>query len=316
MNDFHSGCYAAPVAGGNPARDLSPAELRVIVAVEREGSFSGAASRLDLTQSAVSHAVRTIERKIGTVLFDRGRNGALPTAAGKRVAAHARNVLRLLDVLHADAHAASGGELSGRVRIAAFRSAAAHLLPPVLSQLAARHPRLGFDVSIVRDLGVGAAGEVIEGRADLAIVNLPHRVQADAGLMYGALLTEPYVLIHPARCPDPRQLPLINWDENCSTDTKRWFATQDWMPSATVQVADDSVLLSMIEHGMGMAVVPGTTAAHLPPAIAVRELGIGAPTRTIGYLTTTELARAGAVREVVRELRALYRSAPPLGSSA
>lgn len=309
MKGLHTTCYADPMTSGNPARDLSPAELRIIVAVEQEGSFTSAASRLGMTQSAVSHAVRTVERKIGTVLFDRGRNGALPTAAGKRAVVHARGVLRLLDVLHADANAAAGSELSGTVRIAAFRSAAAHLLTPAVSRLAARHPDLSFDVSIIRDLGAGAAGEVTAGRADLAIVNLPHRVQTDASLMCGTLLSEPFVLIHPAQCPDPRRLPLINWDENCSADAKRWFASQDWMPSATVHVADDSVLLSMVEHGMGMAVVPETTAARLPPTITVQALGIEAPTRTIGYLTTTEMVRGTAVREVIRELRALFRPA-------
>ena len=53
--------------------DLTAAELRILDAVERGGSFSAAASTLGLTQSAVSHSVRMTERKIGTVLFDRGR---------------------------------------------------------------------------------------------------------------------------------------------------------------------------------------------------------------------------------------------------
>ena len=116
MKGLHTTCYADPMTSGNPAPDLSPAELRIIVAVEQEGSFTSAASRLGMTQSAVSHAVRTVERKIGTVLFDRGRNGALPTAAGKRAVVHARGVLRLLDVLHADANAAAGSELGVVVR--------------------------------------------------------------------------------------------------------------------------------------------------------------------------------------------------------
>ncbi|MFD0891104.1 LysR family transcriptional regulator, partial [Streptosporangium algeriense] len=62
--------------------DLTPSELRVLVAVESRHGFSAAAVELGLTQSAVSHAVRAAERKMGTVLFRRGRNGARPTAAG------------------------------------------------------------------------------------------------------------------------------------------------------------------------------------------------------------------------------------------
>lgn len=61
--------------------DLSPAELRILVAVTEAGSFSAAGTRLGLTQSAISHAVRAAERRVGTTLFERGRTGARPTPA-------------------------------------------------------------------------------------------------------------------------------------------------------------------------------------------------------------------------------------------
>jgi DNA-binding transcriptional LysR family regulator len=259
---------------------------------------------LGLTQSAVSHSVRGTERKVGAVLFERGRQGARPTPAGERAIKHGRGVLRLMAVLREDTHAASGAELAARLRIAAFRSAAAQLLPPALTRLRTRYPRLAVDVSIVRDVGGGTAQEVVAGRADIAIVNLPHRLPASTGLVGGTLLEEPYVLIHPPGHPDPRSLPVIDWTENCSASTKEWFAAQDWLPSATITVADDTVLLSMVAHGLGMAVVPRSTAADR--ADVVREdLGAGAPRRTVGYVAAPELARSTAVRELVRELRSL-----------
>src|SRR5690349_16212270 len=78
--------------------DLVPQELRTLVAVAEEGGFSAAAVRLGTTQSAVSHAVRGMERKLGVVLFERGRFGARPTPAGARAVSHGRRVLRMLDV--------------------------------------------------------------------------------------------------------------------------------------------------------------------------------------------------------------------------
>ncbi|MEV6520703.1 LysR family transcriptional regulator [Longispora sp. NPDC051575] len=283
--------------------DLTPAELRVLTAVDREGSFSAAAARLGLTQSAVSYAVRGIERKIGVVLFDRDRNGARPTAAGARAVRGAHRVLRLLDVLPADARAAAGGDLSGRVRIAAFRSAAAGLLPAALAELRDRHPDLTYEVAVVRDVGPGTAGEVLAGRADLAVVNLPHRLPASSGLVSGTLFRAPYVLVHPAGHPDPRQLPLLNWDENCAAETRRWFAAQDWLPPAHITVADDSALLAMVGHGLGMAIVPRLTAVDLPASIASTDLGPGAPTGAVGHVSTPELARGTAVRDLLRALR-------------
>ncbi|MFI9724163.1 LysR family transcriptional regulator [Streptomyces sp. NPDC052396] len=283
--------------------DPTPAELRVIVAVAQEGSFSAAGKRLGLTQSAVSHCIRTVERKVGAVLFDRGRHGARPTPAGERVAAHARGVLRLLEVMRTDAVAAASGTLSTTLRIATFRSAAAALLPAALSRLAARHPQVVPRVAVVREIGPGAAGEVVAGRADLAIASLPHRIPDAAGLVSVTLFEEPHVLIHPAGSRDPRRLPLVNWDENCSSRTRGWFAGQNWIPATTIDVADDSVVLSMVAHGMGMAIVPRMIAAEAPPSVAVMDLGADPPTRTVGFVTTHELARSTAVRELIRELR-------------
>lgn len=79
--------------------DLAPRELRVLVAVAEQGGFSAAAVTLGMTQSAVSHSVRGSERRLGAVLFDRGRSGAVPTPAGERALGYARRVLRLLEVM-------------------------------------------------------------------------------------------------------------------------------------------------------------------------------------------------------------------------
>src|SRR5260221_10039865 len=106
---------------------LTPQDLRLLLAVAETGSFTAAAGKLGLTQSAVSHAVRNAERQIGVVLFERGRRGALPTAAGQRAIVHARQILRQFDVLVTESRDAAAGTVSGTVRIAAFRSAAAHL---------------------------------------------------------------------------------------------------------------------------------------------------------------------------------------------
>ncbi len=64
--------------------DLAPHELRVLVAVAETGGFSAAAGTLGLTQSAVSHSVRGSERKIGAVLFERGRAGPAPLQQERR----------------------------------------------------------------------------------------------------------------------------------------------------------------------------------------------------------------------------------------
>jgi len=301
------------------AVDLAPQELRVLVAVAEEGGFSPAAVRLGTTQSGVSHAVRGIERKVGVVLFERGRFGARPTPAGARAVAHARRVLRMLETLVREARDTSTGEVAGPLRVAAFRSAALYLLPPVLERLSARHPGIEATVTVVREIGPGTAGEVAEGRADLGIAGLGTGSPIPSQLVGDVLLEEPYVLVHPAGHPDPRSLPLVDWRENCSSYTRRWWVAQDWIPAATVPAAtvpaatvpaatvraeDGGAVLSMVGSGLGMAIMPALSLTSAPPGTEITDLGPERPTRRVGYVTTPELAATAAVRALVRELRA------------
>ncbi|MGW3723640.1 LysR family transcriptional regulator [Streptomyces sp. NPDC000851] len=285
--------------------DLAPHELRVLVAAADTGGFSAAAERLGLTQSAVSHSVRGSERKIGAVLFERGRTGARPTPAGEKAVAHARHILRLLDVLTAEARGAARSDAAeGPLRIAAFRSAALHLLPPVLQRLRARHPAIEPRVRIVREVGRGTAGEVADGKADIAIATLGGSVPLPPGLVASGLFEEPYALVHAAGHAAPRSLPLVDWAENCGSYTRDWWAAQDWIPKATVEAEDDGAVLSLVSGGHGMAIMPALSLAGAPNSIGITDLGPQRPTRRIGYVTTSELAGSAVVRALVRELRA------------
>jgi DNA-binding transcriptional LysR family regulator len=285
--------------------DLAPHELRVLAAVADTGGFSAAGRALGLTQSAVSHSVRGSERKIGTVLFERGRTGARPTPAGEKAVAHARRILRLLDVLTAEARGADRPDTAvGPLRITAFRSAALHLLPPVLQRLRDRHPGIEPQVRIVRDVGRGTAGEVADGKADVGIATLGGSVPLPPHLVAIGLLHEPYALVHPAHHTAPRSLPLVDWTENCGSYTRDWWAAQDWIPKATVEAEDDGAVLSLVSAGHGMAIMPALSLVEAPNSVEITDLGPGRPTRQVGYVTTTELARSAVVRALVRELRA------------
>lgn len=288
-----------------PPSDLAPHELRVMVAVAETGGFSSAAGKLGLTQSAVSHSVRGSERKIGAVLFERGRTGARPTPAGETAVAYARRVLRLLDVMTAEARGAAGsGAAEGPLRIAAFRSAALHLLPPVLERLRGRHPGIEPRVRIVREIGRGAAGEVADGKADLAVTTLDGSAPLPTGLVAGRLFEEPYSLVHAAGHAAPRSLPLVDWAENCGSYTRDWWAAQDWIPEATVEAEDDGAVLALVAGGHGMAIMPALSLTGAPESVVVSALGPDRPSRTIGFVATPESAASAVVRALVRELRA------------
>ena len=212
---------------------------------------------------------------MGAILFERGRTGARPTAAGQRAVVHARQILRQLELLGADARGAAAGSVCETLRIAAFRRA--------------------------------AAGQVADGHADIAIATLGTEDTAAGtlpGMVTGDLLREPFLLACPAGHPDPRGLPLIDWPENCSSYTRAWWARQEWLPPATVTVADDGVVLAMVAQGLGMAILPRLTLAGLPPGVTISTLGDDPPVRRIISVTTGAAGTSLAAREFVRELRA------------
>src|SRR2546423_10899452 len=125
---------------------------------------------------------------------------------------------------------------------------------------------------MVPEVGPGTTGEGAEGRADVAIATLAEDARLADGLYHGTLLEEPYFLVHPTGRP-AHGLPLIDWPENCSSYTRAWWARQDWLPTATVEVAaDDSVVLSMVAGGMGMAILPRLTLTSVPDGVTVVPL--------------------------------------------
>jgi DNA-binding transcriptional LysR family regulator len=115
--------------------NFSPIGLRVLREVAQSGSFSATADALGYTQSAISRQVAALEAVAGRRLCDRSRHGATLTPAGTRLLGHA---VRVLDELDAARRELTGEQTAvGPVRLGAFPSAAAGLVPQALASLPA-----------------------------------------------------------------------------------------------------------------------------------------------------------------------------------
>jgi DNA-binding transcriptional LysR family regulator len=113
--------------------DFSPTGLRVLREVAQSGSFSSAAHSLGYTQSAISRQVASLEAVAGRQLFERSRHGVTLTPAGARLLARAVGVL---DELDAALRELAGDQTApGPVRLGAFATAAAGLVPRALASL-------------------------------------------------------------------------------------------------------------------------------------------------------------------------------------
>ena len=118
---------------------IDAAGLRVMKAIADEGSFTSAANALGFTQPAISQMVRRLEQRTGTVLVERYGRQVRLTEAGQVLARHAVGVLAALDAAEEEITAIAGLR-AGRVRLQAFPSSSATLVPKTLAILKAKHP--------------------------------------------------------------------------------------------------------------------------------------------------------------------------------
>jgi DNA-binding transcriptional LysR family regulator len=148
------------------AVDVSHTGLRILREIAQAGSFSAAAHSLGYTQSAVSRQVAALETATGQRLFDRGRQGVTLTLAGTRLLATA---VRVLDELDATLRELSGEDLAAPpVRLGAFATAAAGLVPRALAGLALLAPQV--TVTLREGTTPALTRALRAGTLDLAVI--------------------------------------------------------------------------------------------------------------------------------------------------
>ncbi|ALC12995.1 LysR family transcriptional regulator [Sphingopyxis sp. 113P3] len=143
--------------------------LETLLWIDRLGTFSAAAERLNTTQPAVSARMRELEQRLGTTLFRRdGRTMSL-TPAGRKLVRDCAPLLRDME----SALLGSGGfaEASGVVRIGAGEIAAASCLPPFVAALKEEMPGVGLEIEI--DLTANLIQQLLTGRTDMAFAAGP-----------------------------------------------------------------------------------------------------------------------------------------------
>ena len=125
---------------------LTSDQLLVFLAVIREGNTVGAARRLGLDHSTVSRRLSTLERALGTRLFDRSPRGLAPTDAATALIAHAERVESEL-ILAAGSVGQRDTEVTGTVRLATPEIFGTYLVAPHIADLRARHPKLTLELA-------------------------------------------------------------------------------------------------------------------------------------------------------------------------
>ena len=294
---------------------VDPRRLLIFREVARAGSISGAARSLGWTQPAVSQHLRALERSAGCALLLRGSTGVELTEPG-------RVLLGRADALAAELHMAQE-ELAdltdlrrGRVRLAAYPSAAATLVPRAVAGLRARHPDIDVELTEVEP---PEAFELIEaGDVDLALVFTydADPVEGDSGrqqqLRWQPLDQEPVSLVLAADDPlrtrrglGLRHLEHTPWIVGCARCRAHTLALCEAAGFApTVRhVSDDYVVVqNLVAVGLGVALLPRSALdAYRHPGVAVREHA-SYGTRTFGIVHREGAQTVPATAALLREL--------------
>ncbi|SEF12964.1 LysR substrate binding domain-containing protein [Jiangella alba] len=173
---------------------LDLTRLRVLVAVAREGSVTAAADALHYAQPSVSHHLARLEAEVGLPLTQRAGRGLRLTEAGELLARRAEEILGQVEAAETEL-SAHAGLRTGRVRLAAFPSALATLVPAAAARFAAAHPDV--ELALTEAEPPAAMTALRTGAVDVAVV-FAHGPLEERGVTVEPLLTEPLYLVTPA----------------------------------------------------------------------------------------------------------------------
>ncbi|MGV2831099.1 LysR family transcriptional regulator [Myxosarcina sp. GI1(2024)] len=255
---------------------LKISQLRILVAVADYHNFSEAALHLEISQSAVSHAIATLETELGVILFHRGRNGANLTSVGKQLIVPAREILCLLQKIATEANRAKGLG-GGNVRLLAFRSAATHILPSLMAQFRSKFPSIKIDVNDV-DEHFEIESILRSSQADIGIVDLPCSEEFETWEIYR---DEYVVLLRRSSKLKQTQLtwkqlakfPLIlSAKSSCSLAIRKYLQQSPKPVNIAYEMREDSTIVAIAMQGLGAAIMPRLAAEPIPEQLTVYSL--------------------------------------------
>jgi len=300
----------------NRQGQIKLSQLRALVAVAERGNFGEAALQLGLSQSAVSHAIATLEDMLGVVVLSRGRHGAHLTPVGDRVLTYAQQMMQSLDGMMKEANLAKGLE-GGQVRIASFRSVATHILPEAIAQFRQRFPDITVRLTDHEDLPE-VEQTLREGRADIGFTYLPASEDFE---VWELLQDEFVVLFPPAFKLKGKRLtweelahhPMIMPPETDATMLQFYAHCLKFNCTLTVayRVNTDSTIVSMVARGLGAAVLPRLSAEPIPVGVQVFSLPMPIY-RVIGIAVLADALQVPAVFAFLDILKGKDLLLPPI----
>jgi len=258
-------------------------QLEIFSLVAELRGFTAAAMRLGIGQSAVSHAIKSLEQELGVELFRRHQSLVEPSDIGQQLLLRARAMLGLANTLRQEA-ADARGMRRGTLRIGSFGpTSSMKLLPPLLQRYRALHP--GIEVHIDEGPDRQVVQWLDERRIDVGFVVLPEDRFDTFALMEDQMVallpsTHPLAAQPDIRLKDLCNDPFVLTEAGSSELVTRLFNAARLAPNVRYRCSQLLSTLSVVSRGDAVTVV---SQASLPtgenPGFVIRPLAPRVPRR-------------------------------------
>lgn len=227
--------------------------------VVQERSFQKASVLLNMTPSAVSHAISSMEKEIGFSLFVRGKQETVLTTHGELLLPYVRAVLKSEESLQ-EMIAAFRGLEKGKVKLGGFNSVCSMWIPEIVKRFQENYPNI--QIEIYQGTYADLVGWLRNGTIDLCIMSA---VDSE-GFDYTPLYHDRLLCVVP-KSFKTKNAGYITFEEmkaqrfvtqwsSCDGDAQRVLKDHDLEPSTYCHVVDDMSTIAMVEAGMGICILP------------------------------------------------------------
>lgn len=278
--------------------DMNLQKYMAFVRVVEYGSFTKAAQMLNYSQSGISRMISDLEQEWGVTLLERGRAGARLTSDGLKLLPFAKKMCEAYRELQAQVEELNGLQ-SGLIRIGTFSSIATHWLPNIIKEFQKDYPNMDYEL-LLGDY-VEIENWILEGRVDCGFLRLPARPELETVFLEQDKLLVVLPEGHPmagcetfpvkALCDYPFML----LEKGAKSDVSEMFERYGIAPSVHFTTWDDYAILSMVESGLGISILPQLILRRIPYRVVAKELDVPAY-RKIGLALRDKKAASLAVK--------------------
>lgn len=243
------------------------------------GSFTKAAEILNYSQSGISRMIADLEKEWNIVLLERSKGGVKLTSDGLRLLPYTKNLVKEYEKLQMQVNELNGLQ-SGLIRIGTFSSVATHWLPNIIRKFQKDYPHIDYELLLSDYTEIEEW--ILEGRVDCGFLRLPTRPELETIFLEQdklmAIIPENHPLVNKSNFPVTALCnePFMLLEKGAKAEVSEIFEKCNLMPKIHFTTWDDYAIMSMVESGLGISILPQLILKRIPYKIIAKELDVPA----------------------------------------